>query len=66
MDEIKIERTGNVHSIASSEFKVTYPDGHTGTLWSPPWHEMTEEEESAAAMGEARKRWLLMDHKTEG
>lgn len=47
--EIGIRRTGNIYSIASSEFEVTYPDGSRGTVWSPPWHEMSPKEEEDAA-----------------
>ena len=54
-DGFKVERTGNVFSFASSEYRVTYPDGVVGTLWSPPWHELTDDEEDAAAL-EAAKR----------
>lgn len=46
---IVVRRTGRVYSFASSEFIVTYPDGSEGVVWSPPWHDMTCEEEELAA-----------------
>ena len=54
---IKISRTGRQYSIASSEFLVTYPDGSTELIWSTPWHEWTEEQESIEAYKEASKHW---------
>jgi hypothetical protein len=54
---ITVERTGRAFSLASSEFRVTYPDGHVGTLWSPPWHEMTDSEEEAEALRVATEKW---------
>lgn len=56
-DEIRIERTGNIFSLAASEYLITFPDGSTQTLWSPPWHELDDLEEDAAAHAEARKLW---------
>ena len=54
-DGFTLEKTGNVFSFASTEYRVTYPDGHVGSLWSPPWHELDEED--AAALETAR-RWF--------
>lgn len=54
---ISIERTGNTFSIASTEFLITFPDGTTETLWSPPWHEMDKELEDARALEHAAKLW---------
>ena len=66
VDDLKIERTGNIFSFASTEFRVTYPDGHVGTIWSPPWHEMDDEEEDAAALEYARKMFAEGKHKDRG
>jgi hypothetical protein len=55
--EIKVERTGNCYSIASSEYLVTFPDGSIETIWSPPWHEWEEDEEDAKALEYACKLW---------
>lgn len=60
---IRVEPTGNLYSIASREFRVTYPDGSTGTVWSPPWHEMSEDEERDAAINYAMKLYLDGKHK---
>ncbi len=51
-----ITRTGNTFSIASCEFRVVYPDECKVTLWSPPWHSMTEEEEATEALLQANLR----------
>ena len=51
-----LERTGNIFSFASTEYRVTYPDGHIGTIWSPPWHELDDDEENNEALKTAR-RW---------
>lgn len=63
MEGFIIERTGNIFSFASTEFRVTYPDGHVGTIWSPPWHELDDAEEDAAALEAARKLWAADTHK---
>jgi hypothetical protein len=60
---IKLERTGNIFSFASTEYKVTYPDGYVGSLWSPPWHELDDDEEDAVALKEAENLFLLGQHK---
>lgn len=60
---IKIKRTGNIYSIASSEFEVTYPDGYVGKIWSPPWHEDSPEEEERKALEFANKLYSLREHK---
>ncbi len=54
---IIVERTGNARYIASSEFRVTYPDGYVGILWSPPWHEWDEATEEHEAMEHAKRLW---------
>lgn len=51
----KLERTGKVYSIASSEFMITYEDDTTETIWSPPWHDMSEKEEYDLALEKARE-----------
>ena len=56
-DEIKIERTGNIFSIASSEYLVTFPNGDKTRIWSPPWHEKTPEDEDAGALEYAKELW---------
>lgn len=55
---VSVERTGNVYSIASSEFLVTFVDGSTMSVWSPPWNDMTPEEEEAGALRYAEKSYL--------
>lgn len=65
-DGFRIERTGNVYSIASTEYRVTYPDGHVGTIWSPPWHDLDDDEEDAAALAAARKFFEAGTHKERG
>ena len=54
---IKIERTGNIFSISSTEYLITYPDNSTEILWSPPWHDWNDEEDARALL-EASNRWL--------
>lgn len=61
-DGFKLERTGNVFSFASTEYRVTYPDGFVGTLWSPPWHELDDDEEDAAALDAAKEMFRLGIH----
>jgi hypothetical protein len=56
-DGFTLERTGNIFSFASTEYRVTYPDGHVGSLWSPPWHELDDDEEDSEALRTAR-RWF--------
>ena len=57
MSQIKVERTGNAYSIASVEYLVTYPDGSTERIWSPPWNDMTAEESDLGAMAYAKREW---------
>ena len=59
---IVVRRTGRVYSIASNEFSVTYPDGSEGVVWSPPWHEMTPEQEESAARQYAMKLYAKGEH----
>lgn len=54
---LKLERTGNVFGIASTEYKVTFPDGTTQSIWSPPWHELDDDEEDAEALKYAERLW---------
>ena len=63
MLDIAIVRTGEIFSFASNEFEVTYPDGHVGKIWSPPWHEMDENEELVAAKQYASKLYMTGKHK---
>ena len=56
-DGFTLERTGNIFSFAATEYRVTYPDGHVGSLWSPPWHELDDDEEYSEALKVAR-RWF--------
>lgn len=56
---IKIERTGRVFSIASTEYTVTYPDGSKQeSVWSPPWHDWDDEEEDARTLLWAAQKWV--------
>ncbi len=55
---IKVERTGKIYSIASSEYLVTFPDGTQQTIWSSPWNNYTEDEEDAEALKYAENLWL--------
>jgi hypothetical protein len=55
--KLRVERTGKQYSIASNEFLVTFPDGTTQTIWSPPWNDFTKEEENRMAYNYARKLW---------
>lgn len=64
-EEIRVERTGEIFSIASSQFRVTYPDGHVGTIWSPPWHELDDAAEEAAARAKAAEWFDAGTHKSE-
>lgn len=61
--EIQISRTGRIYSFASTEYSVTYPDGHIGTIWSPPWHEMDDNEEDEAARRYAESLFRAGNHK---
>lgn len=60
---ICVEATGNIYSIASREFRVIYPDGSIGTIWSPPWHEMGEEDEIKEARRYAMQLYNQRKHK---
>lgn len=46
----KVERTGNILSIGSSEFVVTRPDGMVMNIWSAPWSEIDGKHEEYAAI----------------
>jgi hypothetical protein len=61
--KMKIERTEDIYSFASTKFLVTYPDGHVGTVWSPPWHELAPPEEEAAALEYAKGLYMKGEHK---
>ena len=54
---VRVERTGNVFSFAATEYRVAFPDGATVLIWSPPWHEMGDAEEDAAALEYASALW---------
>jgi hypothetical protein len=54
---IKVGRTGNTYGMASSEYLVTFPNGVTTTIWSPPWNDFTPEEEDANALDYATELW---------
>lgn len=60
---ITLRRTGNIYSFASSEFEVTYPDGYVGKVWSPPWHELSPDDEETAAREYAAKLFRGNQHK---
>jgi len=55
-DGFILERTG-MFLFASTAYRVTYPDGHVAVLWSPPWHELDDDEEGVEALKTAR-RWF--------
>lgn len=57
LEGLKVERTGRIYSIASSEFLATFPDGTTNTFWSPPWHEWEAKSEERRAYLQALKHW---------
>jgi hypothetical protein len=57
MSELRIERTGKVVSIASSEFRVYFPDGTEETFWSPVWHDWDEQTENNEAWKHAQEMW---------
>lgn len=61
--DIKVERTEQEYSISSSQFKVTYPDGTVGFVWSPVWHDMSYPEEELAAFEYASKLFREGKHK---
>lgn len=48
--QISVKRTGNIFSIAGSEYLVTFPGGTTSKIWSPPWNDFDPEEEDANAL----------------
>jgi hypothetical protein len=62
MKNLKVERTGRQYSIASSEYLITFPDGTQETIWSPPWHEYTEEEEDKRTLYHAMCLWEDKGH----
>lgn len=57
MEELKVERTGREYGMSSCEFLITFPDGTQTATWSPPWHDMTPEEEEDTAKLEALRLW---------
>lgn len=63
--DFAIERTGEFFSFASNQFRVTYPDGYVGHIWSPPWHEKTAEEEQADARAFAEQLFRDGKHREE-
>lgn len=62
-ERITIRRTGNIFSIASTEYEVTYPDGVVGSIWSPPWHEDDDDVEDAKALEAAKLFWEQQTHR---
>jgi hypothetical protein len=54
---IRVERTGDTWGIASSEFRVTWPDGTTETVWSSVWHNWDRRHESKHAYKWAVREW---------
>lgn len=54
---IKVEKTGRHYSLASNEYLVTFPDGQTLKLWSPPWNELSDFEEARLAIEKANEIW---------
>ncbi len=53
---MRVKRTGNKYA-ASSEYLATLDDGTTETIWSPPWHELTEKKEDRRAIVCAYTLW---------
>lgn len=60
--DVSVHRTGRAYSMTSSEFRVVYPDGSEGFIWSPPWHMMSPAEEEAAAKEYATNLYLNGKH----
>ncbi len=46
----RVETTGNCWGIAATEYIVTKPDGTKIHVWSPPWNEYDDSEETMMAM----------------
>lgn len=55
---LTVEKTGNIFSMAGSEYKITFPDNSIQTLWSPPWHDFDPEVEDAGALKQAAVIWF--------
>lgn len=60
-----VTRTGEAFSFASNKFRVEYPDGYVGALWSPPWHEMEPDEEFRTAEAMARRLYAEGRHREQ-
>jgi hypothetical protein len=58
MNTISVTRTGNIYSIASTEYIIIYPDGSTEKVWTPPWNDWDDEEEDSKTLEYAEKRWI--------
>jgi hypothetical protein len=58
-EEVRVLKTGEIYSIASTEYIIIFPDGTGETLWSPPWHELSEEEEDIEALRIAKEKWEI-------
>lgn len=59
--QITIERTGNLRGFrgpVSHEYLVTFPNGSTATIWSPPWNDYSPELEDAGALKAAGEQWF--------
>lgn len=55
---LKVQRTGTATSVAGSEYLVTFPDGETQTINSPPCHDdMSEDQEDAQALLYSAQLW---------
>jgi hypothetical protein len=59
---LTVKRTGekltNHVGDAANGSRVTFPDGSTTTIWSPPWNQWNEAEEDRRALQYANQLWL--------
>lgn len=65
MNNLVVHRTSNSYSLSSNEFEVSYPDGYIGKIWSPPWHELSPEEEELKAKEYALNLYIEGKHTYE-
>lgn len=59
--QIIVERTGEVRAFRgpmSSEYLITFPNGSTTTIWSPPWNDYSPDVEDAGALKAAGEQWF--------
>jgi hypothetical protein len=61
--KISVQRTGEVKGPASSEYLVRFPDNTTMTIWSPVWHDWTNDEEDEKALKFAKTTWYNRQNK---